>query len=136
MAENKTPALPEGTDAVIQGAAEPVNTGAIATERTGGGAGGGTITLDDTALVTEREIPAPRGDAERPVTGSGSPEGGLAERLRSGREKLASQEHGDRSDHSGRRQGPRAHRVDRILDHVRALDLGAFPGASGEGPRT
>jgi len=95
MADNKTPALPEGTDTVIQGAAEPANTGAIATERTGG-AEGGTITLDETALVTERAIPAPRADAERPVTGSGSAEGGLAERLRSGREKLASQA-GDRA---------------------------------------
>ena len=32
-ADNKTPSLPEGTDSIIQGAAEPDNTGAIATER-------------------------------------------------------------------------------------------------------
>jgi ElaB/YqjD/DUF883 family membrane-anchored ribosome-binding protein len=91
MADDKTRALPDGTDAVIEGAAEPVNTGAIATERTGRADDRGTVTVDDTALVTEKEIPAPRGDAERPVTGSGSPEGGLAERFRSGREKLAGQ---------------------------------------------
>jgi ElaB/YqjD/DUF883 family membrane-anchored ribosome-binding protein len=91
MADDKTRALPDGTDAVIEGAAEPVNTGAIATERTGRADDRGTVTVDDTALVTEKEIPAPRGDAERPVSGSGNPEGGLAERFRSGREKLAGQ---------------------------------------------
>jgi len=66
--------LPAGTDKIIAGAS----------------AGGGTVTAE-TTLVGEREIPAPRGDAERPVTGSGSPETGLADRLRSGREKLANQ---------------------------------------------
>lgn len=58
--------LPEGTDTVIEGAA---NTG---------------------------EIVAPKGDAERPAIGGGSAEGGLADRLRSGREKIASQA-GDRA---------------------------------------
>ena len=77
MADEKTAALPDGTDTVIEGAAKTP--------------AGGTVTVEDTALVTEREIAAPRGDAERPVTGSGSPESGLAERLRSGREKLANQ---------------------------------------------
>src|SRR3954447_24194307 len=90
MAEQKTPALPDGTDTVIEGAAEPTNSGAIATEPTGG-AGGGTVTIEDTALVTDRQIPAPRGDAERPVSGSGSPESGLADRFRSGREKFSGQ---------------------------------------------
>jgi ElaB/YqjD/DUF883 family membrane-anchored ribosome-binding protein len=68
MADDKTTALPDGTDTVIEGAASP-----------------------DTTLVSEREVPAPRGDAERPVTGSGSPEGGLADRIRSGRDKLTTQ---------------------------------------------
>jgi ElaB/YqjD/DUF883 family membrane-anchored ribosome-binding protein len=98
MGDNRTAALPDGTDTVIEGAAK--------TEA------GGTATVEETALVTEREIPAPRGDAERPATGSGSPEGGLAgsgsgggsgsaggtggqgsivERFRSGREQLSSQ---------------------------------------------
>jgi ElaB/YqjD/DUF883 family membrane-anchored ribosome-binding protein len=72
--------LPEGTDTVIQGAA-----------RTGDGA---TVTVED--AVTEREIVAPRGDAQRSAIGGGSAEGGLADRLRSGREKLASQA-GDRA---------------------------------------
>jgi ElaB/YqjD/DUF883 family membrane-anchored ribosome-binding protein len=40
-------------------------------------------------LVTEKEIPAPRGDAERPVTGSGSAERGLVDRFREGREQLS-----------------------------------------------
>src|SRR6266581_2338147 len=74
MAEEKTAVLPAGTDKIIAGASE----------------GGGTVTAE-TTLVSEREIPAPKGDAERPVTGSGSPETGLADRLRSSREKLANQ---------------------------------------------
>ena len=77
MVDEKTAALPDGTDTVIAGAS-----------KTGDG---DTLTLEDTTLVTEKEIAAPRGDAERPVTGSGSPSGGLAERLRSGREQLAGQ---------------------------------------------
>ena len=64
MGDNRTAALPDGTDTIIEGAAKIED--------------GGTATVEDTALVTEREIPAPRGDAERPVTGSGSPEAGLA----------------------------------------------------------
>ena len=78
MADDKTAAaLPDGTDTVIAG-----------TTRT---SDGGSVTVEDGALVTEREIPAPTGDAERPVTGSGSPERGLADRLREGREQLANQ---------------------------------------------
>ena len=64
MGDNRTAALPDGTDTIIEGAAKIED--------------GGTATVEDTALVTEREIPAPRGDAERPVVGSGSPEAGLA----------------------------------------------------------
>src|SRR5207302_4489927 len=52
---------------------------------------GGTVNVEDTALVTEKGTPAPKGDAERPVTGSGRPEVGLADRLREGGEKLANQ---------------------------------------------
>jgi ElaB/YqjD/DUF883 family membrane-anchored ribosome-binding protein len=96
--DDRAAALPDGTDTVIEGAADS----------------SGTVSVEDTALVTEREIPAPRGDAERPVSGSGSPEAGLvgrssssgteaggtgsgiADRLRSGREQFASQA-GDRA---------------------------------------
>src|SRR5439155_20034994 len=77
MADETTAALRDGTDTVTEGAAKTP--------------AGGPVTVQVTALVTEREVPAPRGDAERPVTGSGSPESGLAERLRSSREKLANQ---------------------------------------------
>jgi ElaB/YqjD/DUF883 family membrane-anchored ribosome-binding protein len=77
MVDQDTAALPDGTDKVIEGAAKAQD--------------GDTITLEDTALVIEREIPAPKGDAERPVTGSGNPEVGLVDRLRSGREQLSSQ---------------------------------------------
>ena len=77
MADPKTADLPEGTDTVIQGAA---NTGAIATGGTGRDQEG-TVTIDDTALVTGA---------------SGSAEGGLAGRIRDGRERLANQA-GDRA---------------------------------------
>ena len=75
--DDRTAALPDGTDTVIEGAAKAGD--------------GDTITVEDTALVTERQIPAPKGDAERPVSGSGSPESGLVDRFRSGREQLSNQ---------------------------------------------
>jgi ElaB/YqjD/DUF883 family membrane-anchored ribosome-binding protein len=82
MVDQDSADLPDGTDKIIEGAAKAN--------------GGGTITMEDTALVTERQIPAPRGDTERPAIGSGSPEGGLVDRLRTGREQLSSQA-GDRA---------------------------------------
>jgi ElaB/YqjD/DUF883 family membrane-anchored ribosome-binding protein len=74
MADQNTADLPEGTDEVIEGAAK--------TE---------TETVEDTALVTDKEVPAPSGDAERRVSGSGRPETGLTDRFREGREKFSSQ---------------------------------------------
>lgn len=100
MAEQQNPALPDGTDTVIEGAS--------------GRSDGGTVTVEDTALATERQIPAPKGDAERPVVGSGNPDDGLAgsgdarrgstgsdsqslaDRFRTGREQIATQA-GDRA---------------------------------------
>jgi ElaB/YqjD/DUF883 family membrane-anchored ribosome-binding protein len=87
MVDQRNDDLPEGTDTVI----EPANIGAIETDPTARDQGGETITIDDTALVEERKIPAPRRNSERSVTGSGSAEGGLAGRIRDGRERLASQ---------------------------------------------
>lgn len=87
MADQTTADLPEGTDTVIEGASG----GAIASDPNAEDQGGQTVTVSDTALVEERKIPAPKGDAERPVTGSGSAEGGLADRIRSGRDRLTSQ---------------------------------------------
>jgi ElaB/YqjD/DUF883 family membrane-anchored ribosome-binding protein len=87
MADQRNPDLPEGTDTVIEGA----NVGALTTDPSAKDQGGQTITIDDTALVEEKQIPAPKGDAERPVSGSGSAEGGLADRIRSGRDRLTSQ---------------------------------------------
>ena len=77
MGDNRTAALPDGTDTVIEGVARSN--------------GEGTVTAEDTALVIEKKIPAPRGAAERSVTGSGSPERGLADRFRDGREQLSNQ---------------------------------------------
>ena len=87
MADQRTDDLPEGTDTVIEGA----SIGAIDTDAAGRDQGGETITIDDTALVTEKEVAVPKADSERPVTGSGSAEGGLAGRLRNSRERLAGQ---------------------------------------------
>ncbi|HWJ38539.1 MAG TPA: hypothetical protein VNR86_07255 [Sphingomicrobium sp.] len=75
--DDRTAALPDGTDTVIEGAARTDD--------------GGNATVEDTSLVTQRKTPAPKGDAERSVSGSGSPERGLADRFRSGREQLSSQ---------------------------------------------
>ena len=87
MVDQRTADLPEGTDTVIEGA----NIGAIATDPKAPDQGGRTIAIDDAALVEERKIPAPKGDAERPVSGSGNAEGGLADRIRSSRDRLSSQ---------------------------------------------
>jgi ElaB/YqjD/DUF883 family membrane-anchored ribosome-binding protein len=80
MATNKT-ALPEGTDTIIEGAA---NTGAIETDRAGSDRDDGdTLTIEDTGLVTDKKTPARK---------SGSTSGtGLTGRFQEGREKLASQ---------------------------------------------
>ena len=78
MVDQRTAELPDGTDKVIEGA----NSGSIATDRAvDDGDDGGTVTIEDTALVTEKDILAPGGD----------PETGLGDRLRNGREKLATQ---------------------------------------------
>jgi hypothetical protein len=90
MADQKVPELPDDSDLKIE--TKPENSGTLETHVAGGEIDDrGTVTIEDTALVTEREIPAPSGDAERTVTGSGSPDRGLAGRLREGREQLASQ---------------------------------------------
>ena len=87
MADQSTADLPEGTDSVIEGASG----GAIASDPNAEDEGGQSVAVADTALVAERKVRAPKGDAERPVTGSGSAEGGLADRIRSGRERITSQ---------------------------------------------
>lgn len=69
MADDKSAALPDGTDTVIAGASKTDE--------------GGTATMEDTALVTEREAPS--------TLGSDSADRGLADRFREGREQLASQ---------------------------------------------
>jgi hypothetical protein len=97
MGDNKTD-LPEGTDRVIEGASRvdenPAFAAGTAGESSGAGSTGGgdeTAITADTTLVEEREIPSPRGGTERSVTGSGSPEGGLAHKIRTGGEKLSGQ---------------------------------------------
>jgi ElaB/YqjD/DUF883 family membrane-anchored ribosome-binding protein len=79
--------LPEGTDTII----DTEDTAALpAGEGTSDDDTGGTV-IAETTIVTEKEIPAPSGNAERPVRGSGSPETGLAQRFRDGGERLSAQ---------------------------------------------
>jgi len=68
--------LPDGTDTIIEGAA---NTGSIATDRESGD-DGGTIVVEKTA----------KADRETGVVSSGAT-GSLADRIRSGREQLSGQ---------------------------------------------
>ena len=76
MADIETAALPEGTDTVIEGAAKTTE--------------GGTATLEDTALVMEKEIPPARGESGGSAT---EPEGGstIVDRFRSGTDQLTGQ---------------------------------------------
>ena len=68
MSDDRTAALPDGTDMVIEGAARTDD--------------GGTATVEDRSLVTDRDIPGSAG---------GSSSQGLADRFRNGREQLTSQ---------------------------------------------
>ena len=67
MGDDRSAALPDGTDTVIEGAAR--------TEE------GETATLEDTTLVTRNKTPTARGDSDR----------GLVDRFREGRDNLSNQ---------------------------------------------
>jgi len=69
MGDDRSATLPDGTDTVIEGAA-------VTDEAD-------IVTAEDTALVTKKDIGTP--------SGSAGTDRGLSERLRSGREQLASQ---------------------------------------------
>ena len=95
MADQRNDDLPEGTDTVIEGA----NIGALATEPTERDEGGDTIAIEDTAPPERKRASAPRRNTDLTMTDSGSTgsgEGGIADRLRSGGERLANQA-GDRA---------------------------------------
>jgi ElaB/YqjD/DUF883 family membrane-anchored ribosome-binding protein len=78
--------LPEGTDTII----DTEDTAALPAEGQTSDDTGGTV-IAETRIVTEKEIPAPSGNAERRVRGSGSAETGLAQRVRDGGERLSAQ---------------------------------------------
>ncbi len=88
MAEQRNPELPDGTDTVIEGAAEIDNSGAIETTPLGGDDDRGTVAIGDTG---------PQSGGTGSQSGSGSQSGGggssanIADRFRSGREQLTSQ---------------------------------------------
>lgn len=75
--QDRNPDLPEGTDAVIEGAS---NSGAIIAERA-------TTDEDDGATVTIKKTAS--GSSDRSLRGAGA--AGIGDRLRSGGEKLSSQ---------------------------------------------
>jgi ElaB/YqjD/DUF883 family membrane-anchored ribosome-binding protein len=87
MGDDRTD-LPEGTDTIIDTGETALPAGAAGT--------GQSAFSPETTLVTEKEIPAPRGDAERPVSGSGTAETGLRQKIREGGERLSEQA-GDRA---------------------------------------
>ena len=84
MGDNRTD-LPEGTDTIIAGASNMDDTGANA----------GSVTTE-TSLVTDTQVPAPRGGNEGSTGGSDTSDAGLRQRLREGGERLSS-EAGDRA---------------------------------------
>ena len=82
MSDNRTVSLPDGTDKVIEGAAKNED--------------GDTLTVEETALVKEKEVATNRGDSKRQVTESvpDSQIGGsssIVDRFRSGSEQLSNQ---------------------------------------------
>lgn len=92
MADQRNDDLPEGTDTVIEGA----NIGALTTDPTGRDEGGETIAIEDTAPTEKGGGSAPRRNSDLTMTDSGGGEGRIADRLRSGGERLANQA-GDRA---------------------------------------
>ena len=82
MSQNRTVSLPDGTDTVIEGAARSED--------------GDTLTVEDTALVKEKEITTSRGGSRLKVSDSdipGSQMSGssIVDRFRSGSEQLSNQ---------------------------------------------
>lgn len=75
MAQDKSD-LPEGTDKIIPGAMDT---------------GTDDLVVADTTIVKEKPVSAPAGLAERPVTGSGAAEDGLAGKIRTQGEKISQQ---------------------------------------------
>ena len=76
IGDDRSDALPDGTDTVIQGAASSGETG--------------TVTVEETSDVIDREIIG-AGNAGASTTGSSGSSQGLADRFRSGREELTTQ---------------------------------------------
>jgi len=79
IGDDRSDALPDGTDTVIQGAASSGESG--------------TVTVEETADVIDREIigSGNAGTSTPTASSSGGSNQGLADRFRSGREQLASQ---------------------------------------------
>jgi ElaB/YqjD/DUF883 family membrane-anchored ribosome-binding protein len=82
MTDNRTVSLPDGTDKVIEGAARSED--------------GDTLTVEDTALVREKEIATGRGDSKRQTSDSAarnqmSGSSSIVDRFRSGSEQLSNQ---------------------------------------------
>jgi hypothetical protein len=97
MGDNRTN-LPEGTDSIIEGASRVDDNPAVPAGGTMGSSAAGSTGGGDeaalsagTSLSEERNFPGRRADAEGSASSSGTAEGGLAQRIRSGGEKLSGQ---------------------------------------------
>ena len=78
IGDDRTTALPDGTDTVIEGAATTVDDAR-------------TTTAEDKSLITEGNSPASSGGSTGSTTSSGGPERNLADRIRDGREQFTAQ---------------------------------------------
>jgi ElaB/YqjD/DUF883 family membrane-anchored ribosome-binding protein len=87
MADQRTAELPEGTDTVVEGA----NLGAITTDPNSPEEGDQTITIADTGESDSEAKNVPARSSGKSGDSGGTSETGLADRLRSGRERIASQ---------------------------------------------
>ena len=77
MSDNRTHALPDGTDTMIQGAAK------TEVDR--------VATVEDRALVKDRAIASPPGDGGHLTTGASTTGGNIIDRFKSGSEQLSNQ---------------------------------------------
>lgn len=98
MADDKTP-LPEGTDTIIEGASEPINTGAIATGTTATPDSGDELIIDVSAAKTggasagtaASDSGRTASDNKAGSSGASRSGEGVMDKVRSGGEKLSGQ---------------------------------------------
>ena len=109
MIDQRTADLPEGTDTIIEGAAEPDNTGAVVTERAADDDEDATLTIENTDKSDRRIVDRIRDGREQLATQAGDKARGLVSQgLERTAETLAnvSKMVGDTADGIEERLGP------------------------------